>query len=72
VSAPVLPSVPTRDDRHTDIGDQLLESLEALVDRYRSLRAAAGSAAPSELITAEVARHLAVARSALQRNPRLR
>ncbi|WP_181783575.1 hypothetical protein [Pseudonocardia pini] len=58
------------DDRLTDIGDALLESLEALVDRHRSLRAAAGAAAPSELITAEVAQHLAVARSALQRSPR--
>jgi hypothetical protein len=64
--------LPTRDDRLTDIGDTLLESLEALVDRHRSLRAAAGAAAPSELIAAEVAQHLAVARAALQRTPRLR
>jgi hypothetical protein len=64
--------LPTRDDRLTDIGDTLLESLEALVDRHRSLRTAAGAAAPSELIAAEVAQHLAVARAALQRTPRLR
>ncbi|SDH40584.1 hypothetical protein [Pseudonocardia oroxyli] len=71
----VLPSLsslpPTPDDRLTEIGDQLLESLEALVDRNRSLRAT-GAAAPSDLIAAEVAQHLAVARSALSRIPRLR
>ncbi|GAA1835454.1 hypothetical protein GCM10009836_12320 [Pseudonocardia ailaonensis] len=70
-SSPSSASFPTRDDRLTDIGDQLLESLEALVDRHRSLRAAAGEASPSELIAAEVAQHLATARSALRRTPRL-
>ncbi|GAA1852084.1 hypothetical protein GCM10009836_35140 [Pseudonocardia ailaonensis] len=70
MTVPVHPAL-SRDGRLTDIGDRLIESLEALVDRHRSSRAAAGEAIPSELIAAEVAQHLAVARSALQRTPRL-
>ncbi|GAA2876317.1 hypothetical protein GCM10010472_37380 [Pseudonocardia halophobica] len=58
---------PSLDERRTDIGDRLLASLEALVDRHR-----ARATGDSELIAAEVAHHLAVARTALQRTPRLR
>ncbi|MEU7817299.1 hypothetical protein [Pseudonocardia sp. NPDC049154] len=64
-------SAPSLDERRTDIGDRLLASLEALVDRHR-VRATGDAAADTELIAAEVAHHLAVARTALQRTPRLR
>jgi hypothetical protein len=66
-------SSPTRDSvRHT-IADRLLDSLENLVRRHRALglHAADESALHAELIAAEVAHELAVARSALHRHPPL-
>jgi len=61
---------PTRDDRRTEIVDRLLDALEDLVARHRAL---AGNPAQvdlhAELIAAEVAHELAVARSALHRHP---
>jgi hypothetical protein len=64
VSTP-LPSLAAR---RSDVGDRLLAELAALVERHGD-RAASGT--DSELILAEVAHHLAVARSALLRTPRL-
>jgi hypothetical protein len=67
-------SSPTRDSvRHT-IADRLLDSLENLVRRHRALglHAADESALHAELIAAEVAHELAVARSAMHRHPPLR
>ncbi|MEQ3552823.1 hypothetical protein WIS52_20335 [Pseudonocardia nematodicida] len=54
----------------TDPGTQLLDNLEALVRRHRALRGNHPEALHAELITAEVAQHLAVARAALRRLPR--
>jgi hypothetical protein len=66
----------TRDQHRAAAAERLLSSLEQLVSRHRAL---ALDAAPDpghdelhvELIAAEVAHELAVARSALQRYPRL-
>ncbi|MEQ3554342.1 hypothetical protein WIS52_28075 [Pseudonocardia nematodicida] len=57
-------------DRPTDPGAQLLDGLEALVRRHRALRTEYADGLHAELITAEVAQHLAVARNALRRRPR--
>ncbi|MBC3192264.1 hypothetical protein H7X46_14455 [Pseudonocardia sp. C8] len=56
--------------RPADPGTQLLDGLEALVRRHRALRADDTGPLHAELITAEVAQHLAVARNALRRRPR--
>jgi hypothetical protein len=68
-------STPTRDSIRHSIADRLLTSLEDLVRRHRALgphAAAADSALHAELIAAEVAHELSVARSALHRHPPLR
>jgi hypothetical protein len=71
-------SSPTRDSVRRSIADRLLNSLEDLVRRHRALELnAAEGAAPeaalhAELIAAEVAHELAVARSALHRHPPMR
>ncbi len=68
--------VPThsRESVRQSIADRLLNSLEDLVRRHRALglHAAEESALHAELIAAEVAHELAVARSALHRHPPLR
>jgi hypothetical protein len=67
-------SDPTRDSVRRSIADRLLNSLEDLVRRHRALgpHAPDGSTLHAELIAAEVAHELAVARSALNRHPPLR
>jgi hypothetical protein len=67
-------SSPTRDSIRRFVADRLLNSLEDLVRRHRALGLHAGeeSALHAELIAAEVAHELAVARSALHRHPPLR
>ena len=64
-------SSPTRESTRHSIADRLLTSLEDLVRRHRALglHAAEESALHAELIAAEVAHELAVARSALHRHP---
>jgi hypothetical protein len=70
-------SSPTRDSVRRSIADRLLNSLEDLVRRHRALElhaadeSAQASALHAELIAAEVAHELAVARSALHRHPPL-
>jgi hypothetical protein len=81
-SSPVRPTpheeipvtAPTRESVRQSIADRLLTSLEDLVHRHRALalHAADESALHAELIAAEVAHELAVARSALHRHPPLR
>jgi hypothetical protein len=73
MSAPTLPPPGAT----TDPGTRLLDSLEALVRRHRALRTAgpdgvsdSADVLHAELITAEVAQQLAVARNALRRRPR--
>ncbi len=72
-------SSPTRESIRHSIADRLLTSLEDLVRRHRAFapHTAEGSALHdpalhAELIAAEVAHELAVARSALHRHPPLR
>jgi hypothetical protein len=67
-------SSPTRDSVRHSIADRLLTSLEDLVRRHRALGAHStqDSALHAELIAAEVAHELSVARSALHRHPPLR
>jgi hypothetical protein len=71
-------SGPTRESIRRSISDRLLNSLEDLVRRHRALgrhaaeESAQESALHAELIAAEVAHELAVARSALHRHPPLR
>ena len=50
-----------------DPGEQLLAGLEALVRRHRALRHDGTGTLHAELITAEVAMQLAVARRSLRR-----
>jgi hypothetical protein len=66
--------MPTRESVRQSIADRLLNSLEQLVHRHRALAAADEqlTALHAELIAAEVAHELAVARSALHRHPPLR
>ena len=70
-------SGPTRESVRHSIADRLLTSLEDLVRRHRALgphtadESAQESALHAELIAAEVAHELAVARSALHRHPPL-
>ena len=56
------PSSRTREQRRADVADRLLESLEDLVHRHRAVKVDA------ELVAAEVAHELAVARNALLRH----
>jgi hypothetical protein len=67
-------SSPTRESVRHSIADRLLTSLEDLVRRHRALgpQADENSALHAELIAAEVAHELSVARSALHRHPPLR
>jgi hypothetical protein len=65
----------TRDSIRQSIADRLLSSLEELVHRHRALAQQADgqqAALHAELIAAEVAHQLSVARSALHRHPPLR
>jgi hypothetical protein len=66
-------SAPTREDARRHIADRLLTSLDDLVRRHRAL-AFHGEHVElhAELIAAEVAHELAMARSALHRHPHLR
>jgi hypothetical protein len=66
-------SAPTRDDNRKRIADRLLTSLDDLVRRHRAL-ALHGEHVHlhAELIAAEVAHELALARTALHRHPPLR
>ncbi|MCE3551367.1 hypothetical protein LWC33_07870 [Pseudonocardia sp. RS11V-5] len=57
------------EQRRADIGTRLLEGLDALVRRHRALLSVGSGTLHAELITAEVAHELAVARSALRRTP---
>ncbi|MCE0762405.1 hypothetical protein LWC35_05700 [Pseudonocardia kujensis] len=66
---PPDPTFPTRlDDRHADLGDRLLASLEALVERHRR-RSTGDDTADGELVAAEAAHRHLVARIA---SPRMR
>ncbi|MHA6618652.1 hypothetical protein [Pseudonocardia sp. DLS-67] len=71
-------SSPTRESVRHSIADRLLTSLENLVRRHRALGPHTAEESPqasvlhAELIAAEVAHELAVARSALHRHPPLR
>lgn len=64
---------PSRSQRRSAVADRLLDSLETLVARNRALasRSPEDSGLHAELITAEVAHELAMARSALARTPHL-
>ncbi|HLU57325.1 MAG TPA: hypothetical protein VKZ81_17865 [Pseudonocardia sp.] len=64
-------SSPARDAVRRSVAERLLNSLEELVRRHRALglHAAEESALHAELIAAEVAHELALARSALHRHP---
>jgi hypothetical protein len=67
--------VSTSESIRQSIADRLLSSLEELVHRHRALAQQGDgqqSALHAELIAAEVAHQLAVARSALHRHPPLR
>jgi hypothetical protein len=64
---------PTRDSIRQSIADQLLTALDALVARHRALELHDDPIElHAELIAAEVAHQLAMARAALRRNPSLR
>jgi len=63
----------TRDTVRRSIADQLLGSLDALVARHRALALHSEHIElHAELIAAEVAHHLAMTRSALNRHPQVR
>jgi hypothetical protein len=70
---PLDPRSSVREQRRADVVDRLLDSLEDLVHRHRGL-ATAGSHRDlhAELVAAEVAHVLAVARSNLLRHRPLR
>ncbi|GAA1381874.1 hypothetical protein GCM10009613_08630 [Pseudonocardia kongjuensis] len=72
MSTPVrtLPTDRTSRSGAVDPGAQLLDGLEALVRRHRALARDTAGTLHAELITAEVAQQLAVARNALRRVPR--
>ncbi|MFC5952789.1 hypothetical protein ACFQH9_31470 [Pseudonocardia lutea] len=66
---PTFPTFPTSlDDRHADLGDRLLASLEALVERHRG-RSSGDDTADGELIAVEAAHRRLVVRVA---SPRMR
>ena len=72
-----ISSRPTRDDARRNIADRLLTSLDDLVRRHRALALhgldeGGRMELHAELIAAEVAHQLAMARSALHRHPSLR
>jgi hypothetical protein len=78
-TVPPSPSVPasSREAARRNIADRLLDSLEELVRRHRALaleRSPDGERVDlhAELIAAEVAHELALARSALHRHPAVR
>nr|WP_252442758.1 hypothetical protein [Pseudonocardia humida] len=66
------PSRPTRSERRDAIGDRLLDALESIVARHRSLASSEPADLHAELIAAEVAHQLALTRSELRRIPFLR
>jgi hypothetical protein len=68
------PPAPTRTSIRRSIAEDLLDGLDALVHRHRALvhGDAASGGLDAELIAAEVAHQLAVARSALHRHPAVR
>ncbi len=66
------PARPTRSERRDAIGDRLLDALESIVARHRSLAASEPVDLHAELIAAEVAHQLALTRSELRRIPFLR
>ncbi|MDN5916174.1 MAG: hypothetical protein L0I76_13910 [Pseudonocardia sp.] len=70
---PVRTSAASRSQRRSAVGDRLLDGLEALVARHRALapQSPEERGLHAELITAEVAHELAMARSALARTPHL-
>jgi hypothetical protein len=64
---------PTRDTVRRSIADELLTALDALVSRHRALELHDQHIElHAELIAAEVAHQLAMARDALRRNPSVR
>lgn len=65
-------SAPTRDESRRRIADRLLSSLDDLVRRHRALALHTDHVdLHAELISAEVAHHLAMTRTALHRNPQV-
>lgn len=62
-------SVRSREAARERVAARLLDSLDDLVRRHRSLTSEPHSLLHAELITAEVAHELAMARSALRRYP---
>ena len=71
-SVPSTPARPTRTERRDAIGDRLLDALESIVARHRSLATSEPADLHAELIAAEVAHQLALTRSELRRIPFLR
>ena len=65
------PAAPSRAQRRAAVGDRLLDALEEIVARHRSLGPSATTDLHAELIAAEVAHQLALTRSALRRLPPL-
>lgn len=64
------PARPTRAQRRVDIGSRLLDGLEAIVRRHSVLDVSGGLGnLHAELIAAEVAHELSLARSALRLAP---
>lgn len=62
----------TREQRRAATAEHLLSALEALVRRHRALALDQDDVdLHAELIAAEVAHELAIARSALQRHPQI-
>lgn len=70
---PPSPHPSPRDRRRAEATDRLLDGLEALVARHRALapRTPEDVGLHAELVTAEVAQELALARAALRRAPHL-
>ena len=70
---PGRPGPATRTQRRSAAADRLLDGLEALVARHRALapQSPDDRGLHAELITAEVAHELAMARAALRRTPHL-
>lgn len=76
MSETTISRTPTRDENRRRIADRLLTSLEDLVRRHRALALHGNQAGENidlhaELIAAEMAHELAMARSALHRHPHL-
>jgi len=70
---PERPERPEREDVRRGIADHFLAALDALVRRHRALAGDGGHEdLHAELIAAEVAHELALARRALHRHPSLR